>query len=445
MDAPPPEPEVDPADLIDGARVRRGVALIGVSLVVIAAAGIAYLHPIAAALHTPALPAPAPQSGYSVAAIDFVEPSTGWVVAIFDDGDFLVMRTTDAGRHWAPQLSGPTNGHGVYLKFFDPLDGVFAMTGARPLLYRTGDGGASWTGQAAITARAAVLAWSFPDPANGWMLVDVDPLQADDTHLYRTSDAGQTWADLGRPVRSPDQAFGVSFAAGGIGWLATMSAGPYAYQSGDYGLTWDRVAVASTHTWPQKAQFLISTQPVGSSAVVASVVAFGPTEGRAGIGATIIAYPPLKVRAFDGGVPVTYTYGVATDAISFWRSGLLTSSALEVQAPDQSQFLSLDGGASWSPITLPTAPGAIGVLDTWHWWWIGLGTWSVTADAGDTWSAPRSLVVPQPLAGSLQIVDARDAWYAAMVGSQPVLVATTDGGSAWRTIQLPPMSSRFTP
>jgi len=448
MDAPPPELELEPeVGPVDGARARRAIALIAVSLVVIAAAGVAYLHPsisIGVASH-PALPAAPPQSGYMLAAVDFVDSKTGWVTAVFDDGDFLVMKTADAGAHWTPQLSGPTDGHGVFMKFFDTLDGVFALTGTRPLLYHTADGGSSWSAEPAVTARATVLAWSFSDSANGWMLVHVDPQVADDTHLYRTSDAGGTWSDQGLPVRLPDQAYSVAFARGGTGWLATLSSGPYAYRSDDYGVSWSRVALPAERGWPQGGQFLVSAQPVGTIGVVASVVAFAPTTGRSGIGASILDYPPLKVRAFDGGVPVTYVYGVASEGMPFQPTGLQGWNPAQVEAPNQAQLLSPDDGADWTPISLPTAPGAIGVLDTWHWWWIGLGSWSVTSDGGRTWSSPRNIVVPQPMAGSLQILDAMHAWYAAMIGSRPVLVSTDDGGVTWRTTSLPPMSSRFTP
>jgi photosystem II stability/assembly factor-like uncharacterized protein len=438
------EPEADEA--VNGARARRAVGVIAASLMVIVGVGVAYLHPSFGALRQTALPpSSGAPSGYQLAAIDFVNPTTGWLVAIFDDGDYLVMRTTSAGERWAPELAGPTGGHATFMKFFDPSDGVFALVGARPLLYRTTDGGTTWSSQAVLSARASVLSWSFTDPANGWMLVRDDPQAPDAADLYRTSDAGRQWVDLGSPVKAPDRAYSVAFAAN-TGWLVTLSTGPYAYSSGDFGATWERVMLpAPAAGWPHGGQFLVSAEPTGITVVVASVANFTPGAGRSGVGGTILGFPPLTVRAFDGGAQVTYTYDVASESIRFQPTDLVSSNALQVEAPDQAQLVSVDDGATWSSISLPSSPGTIGFFDAWDWWWIGQGRWSVTNDAGMTWSSPRNIAVPQPLSGSLQVLDPKHAWFVAMAGSRPVLVSTDDGGTIWRMLMLPAMSSRFTP
>jgi photosystem II stability/assembly factor-like uncharacterized protein len=448
METPPPLPEPQPEDeRVGGARARRAIGLIAVSLVVIGGVGIGYLNPSFGRAPASAVrPGTSAASGYQLGAIDFVTPTTGWAIAVFDDGDYLVLHTTDGGEQWSPELSGPSNGHSTFMRFFDPSDGVFALLGARPLLYRTTDGGKTWSSEAALTAQASVLAWSFTDPANGWMLVRKDPHAVNSSNLYRTSDAGGTWVDLGSPVKAPDFAYGVAFARGGTGWLVSMSGGAYAYESEDYGRTWSRVALpAPAAGWPRDNQFLVSAQPLGSAGAIVSVVTFAPTIGRSGTGGAILGYPPLTVREFDGGVPVTYTYGVASDTMTFASSDLVTSNSLQVEAPNQQQLVSLDGGVSWSSISLPTSPGAIGVSDMWDWWWIGSGSWSVTADAGKTWTDARNIMVPQPLAGSLQLLDARHARFVAMAGSRLLLVSTDDGGIDWRISGFPPMSSRFTP
>lgn len=441
MELPPP-PDAEPLEEpTDAARARRAVALIALSLVAIATFGIAYLRP-QLAHPTPAAPALNIPSGYQLDAMDFVSPTTGWVVAVFDDGDYLILRTTDAGGRWAPQLSGPTNGHGTFLKFFNSHDGVFALTDTRPLLYRTTDGGATWSPEVLLTEQSTVLSWSFADPANGWMLVVDHPTSRQTADLYRTVDAGQTWADLGSPVTGSDQALAVNFPIPSTGWLTTVSSGPYAYRSDDFGRTWSHVPLALSSTgWPKGASLFVSPQPTGRISVVVSVAAFAPITGRSGVGATIIGFPPLTVRAFDGGVPVTYTYGMAFISIP----DLLTSNDLQVEAPNQVQLVSLDGGATWTTVSLPSAPGAIAVLDAWSWWWIGSGKWSKTTDAGKNWTTPRNIAVPQPLPGSLQLLDSRHAWYAAADGSKVMVVSTDDGGTVWKIRPLPTMSSRFTP
>ena len=445
MDSQPPASQAELDSPVGQSRARRPVALIGASVVAIAVAGVAYLHPAFGAPSKAApVSLPAAVSTYQLSGLDFVTPTTGWIVATFDDGDFLVMRTTNGGTSWGQELSGPTGGHGTYIKFFDRLKGVFALVGARPLLYRTLDGGATWSQEVALTARAAVLSWSFADPEHGWMLVRIDP-QAAETDLYRTGDGGQSWTDLGPPVQQPDQAYAVDFAGSTTGWLVAASSGPYAYRSNDLGATWSRVPLpAPAGGWPRGGGFLVSAQPTHSRGVIATVVNFAALAGRSGIGATILGYPPLTVREYDGGAPVTYTYAESTDSLP--RSGFSTSDDIPpVQAPNQVALVSLDEGDSWAPISLPLAPGAIGVADQSSWWWIGSGIWSRTFDAGKTWTVPRNLAVPLPLAGSLEILDADHAWFAAITGTRASVVSTDDGGVHWRSVVLPAMTGRFTP
>ena len=98
---------------------------------------------------------------------------------------------------------------------------------------------------------------------------------------------------------------------------------------------------------------------------------------------------------------------------------------------------SLDGGSSWSVITPPGAPGAIGYSDAQNWWWIGSGAWSTSSDGGTTWTPYRNLGVPEPLPGSLQVLDPTHAWFGAMAGTRAVLESTGDGGIHWNMTILP--------
>jgi photosystem II stability/assembly factor-like uncharacterized protein len=113
------------------------------------------------------------------------------------------------------------------------------------------------------------------------------------------------------------------------------------------------------------------------------------------------------------------------------------ASSSQVQAPNQIQLGSLDGGSTWAVIASPNAPGAIGYANAHNWWWIGSGAWSTSSDGGATWTPNRNLGVPEPLPGSLQVLDSRHAWFGAMTGTRAVLESTTDGGTNWRMTLLP--------
>src|SRR4030088_1818100 len=68
--------------LIAAAMHARALALITVSVLAIALAGIAYLHPTGAGASHP----PPGASSYQLAAVDFVSPTTGWVAATLESG-----------------------------------------------------------------------------------------------------------------------------------------------------------------------------------------------------------------------------------------------------------------------------------------------------------------------------------------------------------------------
>jgi photosystem II stability/assembly factor-like uncharacterized protein len=440
-----PEPSDDAP--VEPARARRGIGLISISLLVIGLTGLAYLRPSIVAPGSPVKPAI--PTTYQLAAVDFVSPTTGWFAATFDSGRFALLHTTDAGNHWVRQLSGDVGSAGVYVNFFDSAQGVVAALGSQSVLYRTADGGRRWSAnpiRGGVAYLTSVSSMSFVDPVHGWLLLST-PTVASGAELLRTSDGGATWTNLGSPALGNDLAYRAHFTDPQVGWLDSLSARPYAYKSVDGGATWQQVPLpAPRGGWPATGEFFVGAQATQGTGVIATVASFAPPSGRSGIGATVTSYPPLTVRAFDGGVPVSYIYVTFADTIasSSWstvdtksRSG----SSTQVQAPNQVQLGSLDGGSTWSVIAPPKEAGAIGYANAQDWWWIGSGAWSTSADGGTTWSPSRNLGVLQPLPGSLQVLDPAHAWFGAMAGTRAVLENTNDGGIHWYMTSLPAISA----
>jgi photosystem II stability/assembly factor-like uncharacterized protein len=411
-------------------RTRRALTLIAVSLVALVCTGLVYLHP--------SLPAPAQvaalSSRYTVSAVEFVDPLTGWVAAQFESGNVAVLHTADGGETWTRQMSAAGNGHPQYLKFFDSHFGVFALLGGTPVLYRTSDGGASWRALPALGEGASVLSWSFVDEDHGFMLARAGgEANTSPSRLYRTQDGGWSWTDIGAPVAAPDQAYQIHFSFLTTGWLATSGPAPVAYKTDDFGYTWTRVPLpAPAGGWPHAGQFFVGVQPTSGGGALASVVYFPPVRGRSGVGGSIRAFPPLTVRVFDGGKPDTYTYTTVLDRLSIGgKAG--------AQAPNETVLSTVDNGATWASIQPPSASGAIGYFDAADWWWVGAGSWSKSADGGLSWTDPRNIGVVEPLPGSLQLLDRAHAWFAATTARRPFLEATDDAGVHWRMVTLPPI------
>lgn len=442
----PTDSEAGEVTRAGSARERRALTLIAVSVAVIVLTGIGYLRPSLVFGSAQPGQSPAAQTGYQLAAVDFVSPAEGWFVATFDSGRYALLHTKDAGRHWERQLTGGTYQRSVYVNFFDRGDGVFGLLGAQSLLLRTADGGRTWSSKPAVYTNAFVLAATFVDPDHGWVLVRSGTRAAAPPELFRTQDGGSEWTNLGSPVTGTDQALRVHFTNSDEGWLDTISARPYAYRSEDAGATWRQVRLpVPPGGWPPAGQYFVAAQPTQGVGVVATVASFAQTVGRTGIGERVVGYPPLTVQAYDGGVPVSYTYGTLVDAIPSRGLGAAASQhrsgSSQSQAPNQVQFGSLDGGDTWSVIAPPGVPGAIGYSDAENWWWIGSGAWATSSNGGTTWTPYRNVGVPQPIAGSLQVLDADHAWFGAMAGPIAVLETTVDRGIHWEMVGLPPVNA----
>jgi photosystem II stability/assembly factor-like uncharacterized protein len=207
-------------------RAVRGLAVIAVSLVGLAA--VIALHVRPASRPSPH-PAAAPQPDIT-STMDWISAREGWISA-FDRqaGTSTLFHTTDAGRHWSRQRVA----RGVEApEFFDPLHGVLA-SGAGT--FRTSDGGRRWQ-PLTLPAGARGQHPAFADARHGWVW---DPSQDD---LQATADGGTQWRRLpaaGLPA-APAPAQLLGFRDTVHGWLAVAGV---LYGTADGGRTWAALAL----------------------------------------------------------------------------------------------------------------------------------------------------------------------------------------------------------
>jgi photosystem II stability/assembly factor-like uncharacterized protein len=432
------ESEDELPSLSSTARARRALTLIVMSILALTFAGLGYLHPNFGL----GLRAASPPASYQLAAVDFVTPTTGWVVVERRAHDFALLRTTDAGDTWTRQLAGSTGIIGEYVRFFDPAHGVLVLLGQEAVLYQTGDGGRTWSRHALTQYGGYIWSADFVDANHGWLLAQ-DPTEGQ--ALLRTEDGGRTWVGLGNPVLFSDWAYRVLFANTRDGWLYSQSIEPYAYKSEDGGTSWHRVPLpAPVGGWPaaqggsiSAGEFFVAAQPTQGAGVTTTVVGIAPPNGRSPAGGIFVGYPPLRVDSWDGGRPVTYIYADVSPYRYSSVEHVNPGPFVDTQPTNQYHMSSVDGGRSWKPILTPSISGAVGYVDALNWWWIGSGVRSTSADAGRTWTRPRSMAVPEPLGGTLQFTDSTHAWFGAMAGPRPLVETTEDGGINWRMILLP--------
>lgn len=164
------------------------------------------------------------QSGFAPTdRLDFLNVNRGWYLAPTGPTSSgrpggLLSQTTDGGHHWRALSPVPVGA--IYLHFWSPQTGVIIAPHSSPdqaanvipTVYRTTDGGLSWQTVGTLPEMDAAsagryLAVSFPDPADGWAVVGLEPGAGSQAKaLYRTSDGGRTWLKIAAASFSGDQA-----------------------------------------------------------------------------------------------------------------------------------------------------------------------------------------------------------------------------------------------
>lgn len=173
----------------------------------------------------------------SLNAIDIVDAD--FAVAAGPGG--TVFKSMDSGRNWTsigyPSLSGEFSINDV--AFIDSQRGWIAGQnygyGSSENLYRTFDGGYSWT--QVDLGPAPWVSIEFVDPAHGW-------LSAVGALALRTTDGGTTWQEMPLPTYWTSVTISrMRFADTEVGWVA----GWYGYlaKTVDGGATWQLRTVAA--------------------------------------------------------------------------------------------------------------------------------------------------------------------------------------------------------
>ncbi len=157
-----------------------------------------------------------------------------WVVECGVGGG-VVHRTLDGGRTWTYGSAITDLPRAPYgddsIQFVNAQDGTLTLQwgieGEDIRLYRTHDGGASWT-----EINSAISAVTFTDPKHGWMLVGNST-----TTLSATTDGGQTWHEVSDLIACTVGEFPVT--AGPVAMVvASCPSGDRAFFSTDYGVSW---------------------------------------------------------------------------------------------------------------------------------------------------------------------------------------------------------------
>ncbi len=161
----------------------------------------------------------------SATDVFFHDEEKGWILAGSD-----VLRTSNGGADWK-KVEDSLVGNFRALHFTNASLGI-AVGGypAPSRMARTQDGGENWN-MMSQNSGGGLYDLHFPDPAHGWAVGRVGT-------IYRTSDGGKSWTDVSLDTTTPELR-GVHFVDDQEGWVAGWDGnGGVIFHTSDGGDTW---------------------------------------------------------------------------------------------------------------------------------------------------------------------------------------------------------------
>ena len=354
------------------------------------------------------MPTPAqPRPPLELATLHMITATDGWATSIDNDsGRVSVLVTSDGSTTWRDVTPhGLTGDQSGVTAFF--LDTVHAWVAwprfegvadiASVTVYRTNDGGQSWSHSSFTSRPSFDGSLQFVDPLHGWAVATISAAAGNDpVEVWRTNDGGVTWAPVSRSASSipgvppgtpnalPPCGASAMFVDGLTGFaVAPCVAGSELLVTHDGGASWSKLEV---------------TPPFG--------IVGGPDR-------------PTFTSATDGYISFLAPQGAGVTRI----------------------YATRDGGRTWSLLPLPeklvtAVPAFLGPDRVWTFGndpsVANIRTF-VTSDGGAHWASYPTNV---NLAGSqMQFVDPLHGWAISRVRQEPFLFRTDDGGRTWHRVR----------
>lgn len=330
--------------------------------------------------------------------------ASAWWVIVGDNlkpKSFLV-RTVDGGRHWRdvklPVAQISSVGYFLNADVAWVKADELRAPDAEPI-YRTLDGGRSWKRLGALPTYCRL---QFLDRLHGWCSEIGGAMGSASVRIFRTSDGGATWTLVSytsfppNPSSADSLPFGgektINFTSPSVGWAPFYNAGGLTniYGSEDGGSRWHELGQVPLPAGASQPVGSGLSPPVVQGSNVATVLTIGGPPGGTAIctstdggrswrsqlipGApknwNVDLIDPTHWRVTDGSV-----FMVTDDAGAHWRTSTpavtlkdelgnaLTLKFLSplagwaVPGPDGGPFWrTADGGATWRPVTIVAGP-----------------------------------------------------------------------------------------
>jgi photosystem II stability/assembly factor-like uncharacterized protein len=341
------------------------------------------------------VPVPVP----ALDAVQFVSARQGWAA-----GAGRVMATTDGGKTWVRQYSGPAAL--VQVDFADAQHGW--ATGTDSLL-RTTDGGATWSAVGDPCGSIRSVHFVTPDvgyAVAGGAQVRIDgglPAPVSGGELLMTTDGGQTWSAV---TAAPAQAQTVCFTSPSRGFLGTPGK---IWRTSDGGGHWSLVFTEPAAAHPGARSSATDTtvlECAGSSAAWVLFLGSGAALGHA----PYLAYVTQDARTTRPLFEEAYIESATRPEVHAPDGPGSYPGPFSVISPDSAAFVGFDPAVGYgaAPLAMVTGGAALAMrgnisgisqaygaafVSPTQGWVVGKslpsGAYSIasTTDAGHTWTS----------------------------------------------------------
>lgn len=257
------------------------------------------------------------------------------------------FRTDDGGVSWTQDPGGPQIAFTMAVEYWD-ADRAIAV-GDYGLMWRTIDGGQSWTSVAIPNNPSNGRGWCVAAPAAGVAYASVTGQTQ--SRVYRTTDYGVTWEQRSTGIPASGGLTGISFHDINNGFVSGYAgSAPRMFRTTDGGGTWTSVGVVGLPSWTWQIHW--HDAMTGLVAVYNSGGIYRTTNGGSSW-SRVWSESAREIGFSDA------THGVAT--LAGWPV------AGRVAVTD-------DGGATWSSLDLPSTTAGSCVKAFAGGFWVGGGS-----------------------------------------------------------------------
>lgn len=374
--------------------------------------------------------------------IDFVSPTTGWVVG----AEGSVYKTTDGGSSWVRQRHDTS-------KFFTGVSFVSASEGwvsGNSTILHTTDGGVTWLTQS-VPAGADAIEIRFVDSQNGWA---AGALRT----ILHTTNGGQTWTlQLGGVFAEPNNRYpfeGLDVTS--VTSAIAVGGGNSIYTTSNSGTTWTNRGSGSgtlpfrlartdaNHLWSANSNSEVLYTTNGGRKWDRSIIQLQLDCETCSNTADIAFLDNNQGWAVINGLFTTTSWvwhsldgGKTWQTLNVTNTGPLTgiaivdaSTLVAVSGTSDLIFRSTNAGVTWTAVPHPTGGAWFGAVrfvpGTQTGWTVGEGGKILkSTDGGATWTLQRDASHFDNLL-DVSFADLNNGW--AVGGEQ---LHTTDGGTTW--------------